>query len=46
MPRLEINTSYQAVCDCGNPYGDSSDNEMEAMGFIREFPKCSDCEGQ
>lgn len=44
MSKIVVTSSYQAVCNCGNPYGDPSDNEMEAVQFTREFPTCADCD--
>jgi hypothetical protein len=44
MSKLLVTSTYQAICACGNTYGDASDNEIEAEGFISEFPTCDECE--
>ena len=44
LTRIMTTTIYQAVCECGNSYGEEHDNEMEAQQLIKEFPLCSDCE--
>lgn len=44
MSSIQITSSHQAICNCGKPYGDATEYEMEAVAFIREFPQCAECE--
>ena len=44
MSQIVITTSHQARCDCGRLYGEVSENQMDIVALIREFPCCSECE--